>query len=176
MKLQGIFIPIAIPFDHNGDLYPVKIQHNIEKWNRTGVSGYVVSGGESIYLSAAEKIRVWELAAQSADAAKLRIAASGAPSVHETVELTCAAAKLGYKAVWLQHPDPVYLRSVADRSMVPVITDAAVAHPNIVGNIPSTNQLAAAFAQGAPAAIAEIANVIPYTAISIWEAHRTREQ
>ncbi|MBZ5605130.1 MAG: dihydrodipicolinate synthase family protein [Acidobacteriia bacterium] len=176
MKVQGIFIPIAIPFDHNGDLYPVKVQHNIEKWNRTGVSGYVVCGAESVYLSSAEKTRIWELVAQSAAPEKLRIAATGAPSVHESIELTCRAAQLGYQAIWLQHPEPIYICSIADRSPVPVITDAAVAHPNVVSGITaSQTKLAEAFAAGASAAIADIANAAPYAAISIWEAHRTRE-
>ena len=34
MKLHGIFPPIATPFDHKGDLYKVKVQHNVEKWNQ----------------------------------------------------------------------------------------------------------------------------------------------
>jgi len=175
MKLQGIFIPIAVPFDHNGDLYPVKIQHNIEKWNRTGVSGYVVCGSESALLSSAEKIRMWQMAMQYAAPEKLPIAATGAPSVHETVELTCEASKMGYKAVFLTHFNAFYVRSVADRAPVPVLSDVDVAHPNVF-RLPVATDLAAAFAGGATAAIAEVANAIPYTAISIWEAHRTREQ
>jgi len=53
MKLQGIFPAITTPFDHNGDLYKVKVQHNIEKWNRTGLAGYLVAGstGETPYLT-----------------------------------------------------------------------------------------------------------------------------
>ena len=54
MKLQGIFPAITTPFDHHGDLYKVKVQHNIEKWNRTGLAGYLVTGstGETPYLTA----------------------------------------------------------------------------------------------------------------------------
>ena len=59
MKLQGIFVPVTVPFHHNGDLYKIKVQHNVEKWNRTSVSGYVVCGDEGRYLSSDEKIRVW---------------------------------------------------------------------------------------------------------------------
>ena len=44
MKLQGIFPPITTPFDHKGDIYAAKLQHNIEKWNRTALAGYVVMG------------------------------------------------------------------------------------------------------------------------------------
>ena len=58
LKLQGIFPPIATPFDHNGDLYAAKVKHNVEKWNLTALSGYVVCGstGESVMLTAEEKI------------------------------------------------------------------------------------------------------------------------
>ena len=57
MKLQGIYPPIATPFDHNGDLWKVKVQHNVDKWNRTGLAGYVVCGstGESVMLTERKK-------------------------------------------------------------------------------------------------------------------------
>ncbi len=56
MKLQGIFSPITTPFNHQGELWKVKVQHNIEKWNTTGLSGYVVvaSTGESVMLDTDE--------------------------------------------------------------------------------------------------------------------------
>lgn len=62
MKLQGIYPPIATPFDHKGDLYKAKVQHNVEKWNQTALSGYVVCGstGESVMLTPQEKIQLWE--------------------------------------------------------------------------------------------------------------------
>src|ERR1039458_2596848 len=55
MKLQGIFPPITTPFDHAGNIYAAKLQHNIEKWNRTTLAGYVVTGstGGSVLLPAA---------------------------------------------------------------------------------------------------------------------------
>jgi 4-hydroxy-2-oxoglutarate aldolase len=57
MKLQGIFPPITTPFDHAGNIYATKVQHNVEKWNRTALSGYVVMGstGESVMLTPDEK-------------------------------------------------------------------------------------------------------------------------
>src|ERR1035441_8943101 len=65
MKLQGIFPPITTPFDHAGNIYAAKLQHNIEQWNRTTLAGYVVTGstGESVLLTAEEKVifEFWEL-------------------------------------------------------------------------------------------------------------------
>ena len=52
IKLQGIYPPIATPFNHKGELYKAKVQHNIEKLNIVNLSGYVVCGstGESARL------------------------------------------------------------------------------------------------------------------------------
>ena len=62
LRLQGIFPPITTPFDHNGNIYAAKVRHNVEKWNRTALAGYVVMGstGESVMLTADEKVSMWE--------------------------------------------------------------------------------------------------------------------
>ena len=85
MKLQGIFIDTTTPFDHSGDLYKVKIEHNIGKWNRTSVAGYVAGGftGEGTLLSAAEKAELWKLTAAGAGPDKLLIAGVDSTGVRE---------------------------------------------------------------------------------------------
>lgn len=197
MKLQGIFIPVAVPFDHRGELYPVKVQHNFEKWNRTAVSGYVVCGAESRYLSSEEKIRLWEWAAQYAAPEKLLIANAGMPSVAETVTLINHAATLRYRIAVIDAPagppelQATYFHAVADRAKIPIIASGshakdAAQHPNVIGSagckvsdLPFVGDcdasMAEAFAAGASAVFAQFANAAPYVAISIWEAHRTRE-
>ena len=135
MKLQGIFPPIATPFDHEGNIYLAKIQHNVEKWNRTTLSGYVVLGstGESVMLTEAEKTTVWEQVAKHAAPEKLLIAGTGVESVRETVMLTNRAAEMGYKAAMVRTPhyyknllnrgdaQMLFFRSVADRVKIPLI-------------------------------------------------------
>ncbi len=197
MKLQGIYIPVTIPFDHNGDLYKIKVQHNVEKWNRAAVAGYVVCGDEGRYLSPEEKICAWEWVASHCAPDKILIAATGQPSVRETVELTNRAESLGYKAAVVRTPDgpaamqAIYFRAVADRVKLPVIVDGEMpgeldAHPNIVANVGgagtgvprlsgSAASIAEDFAAGAVGAVVSFANAAPYGAISIWEAHRTRD-
>jgi len=163
MKLQGIFPPITTPFDHAGNLYAAKVQHNIEKWNRTTLAGYVVTGstGESVLLTAQEKVELWEMVARHAAPEKLLIAGTGVESVRETVCLTNRAAELGYKAALVKTPhyyknllnradaQTLYYRAVADQARIPVIVynfpqatsldipAAAVVelshHPNIIG-------------------------------------------
>ena len=53
MKLHGIFPPLTTPFDHNGDIWKVKVEHNVSRLNLTGVAGYVVIGstGDGIRIS-----------------------------------------------------------------------------------------------------------------------------
>ncbi|MBI2680729.1 MAG: dihydrodipicolinate synthase family protein [Candidatus Solibacter usitatus] len=156
MKLQGIFVAATTPFDHNGEVYKIKVQHNVEKWNRTTLAGYVIasSAGEGALLAHAEKLALWELAAKHSDPEKILIAASGAEGVQETVALTRHAAELGYKAAFIEaprlysHPENLlaYYRAVADRVSVPVIAagiDAEIAatlslHPNIVAAMSDT--------------------------------------
>jgi 4-hydroxy-2-oxoglutarate aldolase len=171
MKLHGIFPPIATPFDYQGDLYRAKLQHNIEKWNRLALAGYVVCGstGESVMLTPEEKLRLWEWAASYAASDKLLIAGTGVESVRETVELTNRAAALGYKAAMVRTPhyyknllanpeaQKLYFRAVADQAAIPVIIynwpqttgiDIAAeavaelsAHPNIIAVKESSGNL-----------------------------------
>lgn len=171
MKLQGIFPPITTPFDYEGNIYIAKIQHNVEKWNRTALSGYVVLGstGESVMLTEAEKYTVWELVAKHAASEKLLIAGTGVESVRETVMLTNRAAEIGYKAAMVRTPhyyknlinrgdaQMLYYRSVADRTKIPLIVynwpqttgvdipaDAVAAlseHPNIIAIKESSGNL-----------------------------------
>jgi 4-hydroxy-2-oxoglutarate aldolase len=135
LRLQGIYPPITTPFDHAGNIYATKVQHNVEKWNRTALSGYVVMGstGESVMLTTEEKVTMWELVAQHAAPDKLLIAGTGMESVRETVCLTNRAAEMGYKAAMVRTPhyyknlvnradaQMLYYRSVADQAKIPLI-------------------------------------------------------
>ena len=135
MKLHGIFPPIATPFNHEGEIWKVKVQHNVEKWNLTGLAGYVVCGstGESVMLTTEEKIQLWEWVAQFAAPEKLLIAGTGMEGVRETIALTNRAAQIGYKAAMVRTPfyyknlinnsaaQMLYFRAVADHSRIPLI-------------------------------------------------------
>jgi 4-hydroxy-2-oxoglutarate aldolase len=162
VKLHGIFPPIATPFDHAGNIYAAKLQHNLEKWNRTALSGFVASGstGESVMLTMEEKFSLFEMVAKWAAPDKLLIAGTGVESVRETLCLTNRAAEMGYKAAMVRTPhyykpllnnaaaQMLYYRAVADAARIPLIiynwpqitgvdiTPDAVAalseHPNII--------------------------------------------
>ena len=162
MKLQGIYPPITTPFTFDGELYKAKVQHNIEKLNRTALSGYVVCGstGESVMLTPEEKLQMFEWVAQYAGGDKALLCGTGVESVRETVWLTNKAAEMGYKAAMVRTPhyyknllnrtdaQVLYFRSVADQSKIPLmiynwpqatgldITSEAVVqlseHPNVI--------------------------------------------
>lgn len=137
LKLQGIFASTTTPFDHLGEIYKTKVRHNVEKWNRVKLAGYVVgaSAGEGVSLAGEEKAELWRLAAEAADAERLLLAATGMESVRETVALTQVAAELGYKAAVVRTPhyyrnlvcnaagQELFFRAVADQAKIPVVID-----------------------------------------------------
>ena len=171
LKLQGIYPPITTPFDHNGNIYAAKVEHNVEKWNRTALSGYVVMGstGESVMLTTDEKVTMWDLVAKHAASGKLLIAGTGMESVRETVCLTNQAAAMGYQAAMVRTPhyyknlvnradaQTLFYRAVADQSKIPLIiynwpqatgvdipVEAVVAiseHPNVIAIKESSGNL-----------------------------------
>ena len=171
MKLHGIFPPIATPFNSEGEIWKAKVEHNIDKWNHTGLAGYVVCGstGESVALTAEEKIQLWEWVAHYAAPNKLLIAGTGVESVRETVALTNRAAEIGYKCAMVRTPhyyknlinnaaaQMLYFRAVADQTKIPIfiynwpqvtgvdIPAEAVAelshHPNIIAIKESSGNL-----------------------------------
>ncbi|MEX2300711.1 MAG: dihydrodipicolinate synthase family protein [Bryobacterales bacterium] len=135
MKLQGILVPVATPFDHRGDLYVSKVHYNFSRWNRTHLAGYIVgsSCGESRMLSLDEKRTLWEEAARASDGEKLLLAGVSADGVRETVRAIDCAQALGYKAAVVeppQYPRPwvegaqaqaTYFRAVADQAKMPLV-------------------------------------------------------
>ena len=132
MKLQGIYPPITTPFDHNGDIYKIKLTHNVEAWNRTGLAGYVVCGstGESVMLTPEEKFICWELVAKASAPEKLLIAGTGVESVRETVWLTNKAAEMGYKAAMVR--TPFYYKNLLNRADAQVLYYRAVADLSLI--------------------------------------------
>jgi 4-hydroxy-2-oxoglutarate aldolase len=203
MKLQGIFAAVATPFDYKGDIYKAKVQHNVEKWNKTALAGYAVctKTGEGPLLMADEKAAVWEMVAQSAAPGRILIADVSAEGVRESATLARRAVELGYHAVMCDMPRVyggaavgLYCRAVADQSPLPVILRDAPeipAHPNVTAildaGVPrpadgkqrltaSAAHLWESLKAGASGAILAFASADPYAAVLVWEAFRTREE
>lgn len=162
LSLSGVFTPIITPFDPDGNVAHDMLISNLEKWNRTGLKGYIVLGsnGENVHLDEQEKIAVLKTARQAIPPGRLMIAGTGAGSTRMTISLTEAAASIGADAALVVHPSyykgqmtgPVlveYYRTVAEASPIPVMiynlppatgidmtADTLVElaqHPNIIG-------------------------------------------
>jgi 4-hydroxy-2-oxoglutarate aldolase len=160
-QLKGIMPPITTPFI-NGELAIDKLEFNINKWNKTELSGYVVMGsnGESVFLTREEKLTLVEMTRKFADSNKIIIAGTGNDSIKETISLTNDAAVRGadfaliltpsfYKSEMKHNAFIKYFSAVADAIKIPLIiynvpkftgvdieadTVAILSeHPNIVG-------------------------------------------
>ncbi len=161
IELNGIFPPIPTPFIKEKVAYD-KLAANIERWNATGLKGYVVLGsnGEYVSLSEEEKRAVVDTVVQSAGDKMWVIAGTGCESTAETLRLTEDCAKLGANAALVVSPHYYggrmneaalvkHYTVIADQSPIPILVYnvpkfthlnlAAVLvarlseHPNIIG-------------------------------------------
>lgn len=134
MLLQGIFPAVTTPFTADGAVYHKKIEHNIDRYSRTPISGMVVLGstGEAVMLSDEERREVLKISAEVASPEKVLIAGTGAESVIETLRMTEYAATLNYDVALVRTPHfyrpqmkpealLTFYRAVADRSPLPVL-------------------------------------------------------
>jgi len=96
MKLAGVMPPITTPFQ-DGALSLSKLKKNFQKWNKTGLSGYLVLGsnGEAVYLNERERLRVIETSRDSIPSSKIMMVGTGMESTQETIRFTNQAAKMG---------------------------------------------------------------------------------
>jgi 4-hydroxy-2-oxoglutarate aldolase len=162
MDLSGIFPALTTPFGADGSVSLSGLKHNIQRYNQTGLAGYVAIGstGESVLLTSAEVEGVLATVKESATKGKTLIAGTGAESTAETIVRTKRAAALGYDVALVKTPyyykssyKPEVLiahyRRVADESPIPVMLysvpqftgialeppEIAVLaeHPNIIG-------------------------------------------
>ncbi len=96
MKLSGVMPPITTPFQ-DGKLASDKLKNNFQKWNKTGLSGYLVLGsnGEAVYLNEKEKIKAVEISRESIPTSKIMLVGTGMESTEETIRFTNQVAKMG---------------------------------------------------------------------------------
>src|SRR5205085_10703786 len=134
MLLQGIFPAVTTPFYPDGAVYYKKIEHNIDRYSRTPISGMVILGstGEAVMLGDQERRDVLRVSAEVAAPETVLIAGTGAESVVETLKLTEYAATLKYDVALVRTPHfyrpqmkpqalLAFYRMVADRSPLPVL-------------------------------------------------------
>jgi 4-hydroxy-2-oxoglutarate aldolase len=162
MDFSGVFAALTTPFAADDSVATADLKQNIQRYNATGLAGYVVQGstGESVLLSRAEWDSVLAAAKEAASPQKRLLAGTGVESTAETISRTKHAAEWGYHAALVKTPyyyKPMYkpdvfiahYRRVADASPIPVLLysvpqftgisleapEVAVLaeHPNIIG-------------------------------------------
>ena len=134
MKLEGIFPPVTTPFDDNGCIEHNHLSENIERWNETEISGYLILGsnGESVFLNEEEKLEIVNTARKAIPSSKKMLVGTGLESTKGTIEFTVKAADCGTDVAAVitpnffrnDMPHEAFLKhylKVADNSPIPVL-------------------------------------------------------
>jgi 4-hydroxy-2-oxoglutarate aldolase len=170
LRIEGIMPPIATPFV-DGRVAHDRLMENLDRWNKTGLAGYVVFGsnGEAVHLDQEEKLAMVETAKQNLPPGKLLIAGAGCQSTEATVRLTNLCAERGADAALVFTPhyykakmENVALKrhylSIADEAKIPILiynvpqftgvntspelVASLAEHPNIIGIKDSSGNIA----------------------------------
>ncbi len=133
MNLEGVFPPMATPFD-GGSVHAPSIRSNVERWVRAGVRGIVALGsnGEAPLLGDDEADAVVRAARPAVPPSHVLVAGAGRESTPATIDAVRRAASYGADAVLVRTPSyykgrmthEAFVRhytAVADASPVPVL-------------------------------------------------------
>ena len=160
--LRGILLPITTPFDAAQSVDLPGLISNLQKWAKTGISGFVLLGstGERVHLDENEYVGVIESARREVGHDLAFIVGAGQQSTIGTINEIKRAADAGagavlvitpsfYRSAITQETLITHYNKIADSSPVPVIlysmpvltgikieptTIARLSdHPNIVG-------------------------------------------
>jgi 4-hydroxy-2-oxoglutarate aldolase len=133
-EFTGVFIPVPTPY--RGEAVATdRLKANLERWNQTGLAGYVVLGstGEFPLLSEAERDAVLGAAREAIPADKIMLAGTGSNSTLLTIRQTRRAAEIGADAAIVITPHYFtrafsqgaaqirHYLAVADASPIPVM-------------------------------------------------------
>jgi 4-hydroxy-2-oxoglutarate aldolase len=131
---HGILLPVTTPFAADEEFDRRGLVENFEKWNRTGITGYVILGstGERVNLDEREYVEVIETARQAVPKEFAFIAGAGQQSTRGTIREIAEAAHAGaeavlvitphyYRAAITQDALVSHYTAVADASSIPII-------------------------------------------------------
>lgn len=133
-RLRGIFLPCTTPFDADGFVDARALTSNIERWNETGISGFVILGstGERVHLDERESLEVIRTARASVPSALAFVVGVGGHGTRQSIAEARRAAEAGADAVLVITPHfyraqmtPAALadhyETIADAAQVPVV-------------------------------------------------------
>jgi 4-hydroxy-2-oxoglutarate aldolase len=134
INFNGILLPVTTPFAADEEFDRRGLTENLNKWNTTGITGYVVLGstGERVHCDEREYVEVIETARQAVPKEFAFIVGAGQQSTRGTIREIEVAAQAGAEAVLVITPH--YYRAaisqdtlvshytaVADASSIPII-------------------------------------------------------
>jgi 4-hydroxy-2-oxoglutarate aldolase len=132
--LRGILLPCTTPFGEDGRVDARALRGNIERWNETGIGGYVILGstGERVHLGERETLEVVEAARASVPGHLAFVVGVGQHGTRESIAEARRAADAGADALLVITPHfyraamtPAvlsnYYESIADAAPVPVV-------------------------------------------------------
>lgn len=133
-NLNGILPPVTTPFNARGDLDYGALSSNIERYNETGLVGYVALGsnGEAVHLAADERRLLVETVKRAATNEHTIVAGVNELSTRAAIEAARAGADCGadavlvvtpyyYKSSMSQEALARHFTEVADHSPLPVL-------------------------------------------------------
>jgi 4-hydroxy-tetrahydrodipicolinate synthase len=170
IDLSGLLLPVTTPFKADEDIDLAGLTANIQRWNGSGVTGYVVLGstGERANLDEREYLQVIETARRATPETLTFIAGAGQQSTRGTILEIERAAASGADAVLVITPSfyrsaitqaalidyysavadaaqlPVLLYSMPDLTGITIETETAARlceHANIIGMKDSSNDV-----------------------------------
>jgi 4-hydroxy-2-oxoglutarate aldolase len=133
-NLRGILLPFPTPFDTESSVNAQALCSNIDRWNQTGIAGYVILGstGERVHLNEREYLKLIETARSCVPSQMAFIVGAGQQSTRATVDEVRRITEAGAGAVLVITPhfyraemkqDALFKHyvAVADSSPVPVL-------------------------------------------------------
>jgi 4-hydroxy-2-oxoglutarate aldolase len=125
-RLSGIFAPITSPFDRDGNLDLGRLGANVDRYQKTGLAGFLALGsnGENRSLSFKEKQQVLDCVIAHKAPDQLVMAGSIFESTRETIEFARLAVEAGAGFITLLPPS--YFKSAMnDAVLLKYFSDAA---------------------------------------------------
>ncbi len=149
-----VTIPMATPFDAADRVDHDALAHNVQRWLRTPLAGFIIGSatGEEWFLSETEKLEITQTVSQEIDQQRFLIGGIDCPSVTETLRRAVAFAEAGAEMVRLRIPRyesvvESYFEQVLSRCPLPVLVmhqcnperfgfaGAPAAAPEVIGRI-----------------------------------------
>lgn len=131
MLIDGIHIPLTVPFTRDGESFLRKLEYNVGRYSLTPAAGLVALMGEGSALSDDEVGGALRVIGEAAAVEKVLVAAIAKDSVRGALAIAAQAEAAGFDAVLLEVPPTwarmsgdelrIFFEAVADASPLPVM-------------------------------------------------------